>query len=158
VSEYAWYFPTTGSRRETTLKKGEDFMQVQEMIRTSPGPAPADPDTLSRCIEACYECAQTCSACSDACLGEQAVQDLTSCIALNEVCADVCATTGAALSRIVQAGGLPIRKLLESCAEACRTCAEECERHAGHMEHCKVCAEACRRCEAACHDLLGAVA
>jgi hypothetical protein len=47
--------------------------------------------------------------------------------------------------------------MLEACAEACRICAEECERHAGDHEHCRVCAEACRRCEQACEDLRSSI-
>ena len=133
-------------------------MHVQEMIRTSPGEPPSDVGKLSGCIEACFGCAQTGSAGADACLGEERVCDLTMCISLNEICADTCAATGATLSRTVHARSLPLRSILEACAEACATCAEECERHAGHMEHCRVCAEACRRCEAACRDLLGRVA
>ena len=35
---------------------------------------------------------------------------------------------------------------------ACRLCAEECERHAAKMQHCRICGEACRRCERACQD------
>jgi hypothetical protein len=46
---------------------------------------------------------------------------------------------------------------LESCRQACATCAEECERHAERHEHCRLCAEACRRCEASCAQLLGAM-
>jgi hypothetical protein len=133
-------------------------MHVQEMIRTAPQTPAVDVEKLSRCIEACYECAQTCSACSDACLGEDTVRELTACISLNEVCADVCVTTGAALSRTVHQDSLPIRTLLESCAETCRVCAEECERHAAHMEHCRICADACRQCEQACRELLGTIA
>src|SRR5918994_5183207 len=133
-------------------------MHVQQMIRTSPGEAVVNIEVLSECIEACFECAQTCSACSDACLGEDQVRDLSACISLNEVCADICATTGAALSRIVHASALPLRSLLEACTDACAKCAEECERHAGHMEQCRVCAEACRRCEDACRELFGMVA
>jgi hypothetical protein len=129
-------------------------MHVQDMIRTSPAEAPINLEALAECIEACFECAQTCSACADACLGEEQVTQLTACISLNEVCADVCATTGAALSRIAHAAVIPTRSLLDACAEACARCAEECERHAEHMEHCRVCAEACRRCENACRELL----
>jgi hypothetical protein len=133
-------------------------MRVQEMIRTSPGEPPASLEPLSRCIEACYECAQTCSACADACLGEDQVRDLALCISLNEVCGDICATTGSTLSRTVHAKDLPLRSVLQVCAEACARCAEECERHGPHMEHCRVCAEACRRCEQACRELLGGIA
>jgi hypothetical protein len=39
----------------------------------------------------------------------------------------------------------------------CRACAEECECHARHHEHCRLCAEECRRCERACDDLLAAL-
>jgi hypothetical protein len=39
-----------------------------------------------------------------------------------------------------------LRASLQTCAEACRLWAEECENHAEHgMKHCPVCAEACRR-------------
>jgi Domain of Unknown Function (DUF326) len=40
---------------------------------------------------------------------------------------------------------------------ACRSCGDECERHAAMHEHCRVCAEACRRCEQACNELLAAM-
>ena len=49
------------------------------------------------------------------------------------------------------------RRIVEACLEACRTCGEECERHAHHHEHCRVCAEACHRCEQACQDALAAL-
>ena len=133
-------------------------MYAKDMIRTAPRPAVVDVERLSQCIEACYDCAQTCSACADACLGEDTVRELTACISLNEVCADACVTTGAALSRTVHHGSLPIGALLESCAETCRMCAEECERHAAHMEHCRICADACQRCEQACRELLATIA
>jgi len=49
------------------------------------------------------------------------------------------------------------RPLLEACAAACRSCGDECRRHAEMHEHCRVCAEACGRCKQACADLLGAM-
>jgi Domain of Unknown Function (DUF326) len=133
-------------------------MHIEEMIRTSPGEPFAPVDILSRCIEACFECAQTCSACADACLSEEQVKDLVSCISLNEVCSDMCATTGSALSRTAHGNALPLRSIAEACAATCASCADECERHAGHMEHCRVCAEACRRCEQACRELVDRLA
>jgi len=45
----------------------------------------------------------------------------------------------------------------QACAAMCRSCAEECERHAGMHEHCRVCAEACRRGEHVCNELLEAM-
>jgi hypothetical protein len=47
--------------------------------------------------------------------------------------------------------------MLESCAMACRVCAEDCERHAGLHDHCRICAEACRDCEEACRTALSTV-
>ena len=49
-----------------------------------------------------------------------------------------------------------IRAMLEACAQACRLCKEECQRHA-RMEHCRVCADACQRCEDACQGALATV-
>jgi hypothetical protein len=40
---------------------------------------------------------------------------------------------------------------------ACLACAEECDRHAAHHQHCRLCAEACRRCKKACDDLLATI-
>jgi hypothetical protein len=45
--------------------------------------------------------------------------------------------------------------LLEACAATCKSCGDECARHARHHEHCRVCEQACRRCEQACWELLG---
>jgi Domain of Unknown Function (DUF326) len=47
-----------------------------------------------------------------------------------------------------------LRPLLEACTAICRSCGEECERHAPMHAHCRVCAEACRRCEQACGEVL----
>jgi uncharacterized protein DUF326 len=49
------------------------------------------------------------------------------------------------------------RSLLGACVTVCRSCGDECERHAEMHEHCRVCAEVCRRCEQACNELLAAM-
>lgn len=116
-----------------------------------------DQEKLAACIEACFACSQTCTACADACLGEDMVAELTTCIRTNLDCADICATTGAVLSRRTGYDATTTRALLEACAAACASCGDECERHASMHEHCKVCAEACRRCEQACRDLLASL-
>jgi hypothetical protein len=113
-----------------------------------------DKAALAHCIEACFECAQACTACADACLSEQSVAGLVKCIRSNLDCADICDTTGRVLSRHTGYDANLTRAQVEACLQACRTCAEECERHADHMEHCRVCAEACRRCQEACQQLL----
>ena len=130
---------------------------AEQMIRTNPSPAAVDATTLAGCIEACYDCAQSCTACADACLGEDDPKPLSRCIRLNLDCADVCDATGRILSRQTAFEPKMARAALQACAEACRLCGDECERHASHHEHCRVCAEACRRCEQACNDVLSAI-
>ena len=131
---------------------------TQQMIETHPAEAVVDTRVLSRCIDACYDCAQSCTACADACLAEEDVQMLVRCIRLNLDCADVCAATGSVLSREVAFEPRLAKPLIEACAEACRTCANECDRHGEHMEHCRICAAACRECEQACNELLASLA
>ena len=130
---------------------------AQRMIETSPSPAPADTAALVECIEACFDCAQACPACADACLGEEDVQMLTRCIRLDLDCADVCEAIGKILSRQTSFDPHMAGAALRVCAEVCRLCGEECERHAEHHEHCQVCAEACRRYKRACNNLLSAI-
>lgn len=127
---------------------------AQAMLETHPQAADVDTAKLLACIDACYDCAQSCTACADACLGEKDVSMLVRCIRLCQDCADVCVTTGRVLTRQTAFDVGLARAVVDACAQACRTCADECERHAGHHEHCRVCAEACRRCERACAELL----
>ncbi len=107
------------------------------------------------CIEACVECAQACTACADACLSEDNVAELSKCIRTNLDCADICETTGRVLSRHTGYDANITRALLQACMTVCRSCADECGRHADAHEHCRICAEACRRCAEACDALMG---
>ena len=132
-------------------------MTVQEMINTHPHASSVEPDALVRCIDECFSCAATCTSCADACLGEDMVQELVRCIRLNLDCADVCDVTGRVLARQTAFEPQLARHMLETCAAACRACADECDRHADHHEHCRVCAEACRRCEQACDYVLATI-
>ncbi len=116
-----------------------------------------DREALRECIDACVECAQACTACADACLSEDMVAELAKCIRTNADCADVCTATGRVLSRHTGYDADVTRAVLEACAAACKACGDECARHAGMHEHCRVCAEACRRCERACRVLLAAL-
>jgi hypothetical protein len=125
-----------------------------EMLRHTPARLAFEHDKLAECIEACYDCSETCSACADSCLGEDDVVELRRCIATCLSCADVCSTTGSILSRPWGYDAALTRSVLEACRLACRQCAEECERHAKHHEHCRVSAGECRRCERACDVLL----
>jgi hypothetical protein len=132
-------------------------MLTAEMLRAHPAPANV---ALAGVIDELVACAQTCTACADACLGEhEHLGDLVRCIRLNLDCADVCEATARVLSRQTAFEPELARRLVEACAEACRVCGDECERHASMgMEHCRICAEACRRCERACRDAMSQLA
>lgn len=136
---------------------GQPFLgHVQQMLQTHPSQPALERTALLECIQACYDCAQTCIACADACLGEENVSWLVRCIRLNQDCADLCATTGKVLSRQTAFEPALGRAVLQACQAACRLCAEECDRHAKRMAHCRECADACRRCESACARTLQA--
>lgn len=129
-----------------------------EMLRTYPKElGSVDREKLQACIEACFECAQACTACADACLGEDQVAQLARCIGANLDCADVCDVTGRVLSRHTGSDPNVTRAMLTTCAAVCRSCGDECDRHAGMHEHCRVCRDSCRRCEQACNELLAAL-
>jgi hypothetical protein len=132
-------------------------MHAQQIIATHPRVGGQTNDGLIRCIEECYDCSQTCTSCADACLGEQGVADMVQCIRSCLDCADVCLATGQAASRRTGSNPELLAAMLGACETACRLCAEECEKHASRMEHCRVCAEACRRCEQACPEARSAV-
>lgn len=118
--------------------------------------APAS-DALADCVEACFDCAQTCISCAEASLDEEGAAALGHCIQLTLDCANACAATGPALSRSVHASPALIRHLVETCAELCRACADECDRHAGDHQQCHIAAEACRTCEQSCERVAMAV-
>lgn len=114
-----------------------------------------DPKKLSDCIEACFDCAQVCVACADGCvaMGEM-MSDMRRCVTLDLDCADICETTGRVLSRQTEAPRALVEAMVALCRDACRACAEECDRHASMSGHCRVCAETCRRCVQACETVL----
>jgi hypothetical protein len=130
-----------------------DMTRALRMVRTHPADLGGlDPEAIAACLQECLSCAQACTTCADACLSEPDPGELVTCIRLDQDCADICTATARVLSRRGDPGGIA-SGLVSLCEEVCRACAEECERHAGHHEHCAVCAEACRSCEDACQQL-----
>ena len=123
-----------------------------EMLRASREGTRLDAAAIARTIDAARDGAPACTACADACLAEDDVEELVTCIRLDQVCAELCRAVSVTLS--IRAGHTEtLADLLRACETACGACAEECERHAGHHEHCRICAEACRACERACGEL-----
>ena len=107
---------------------------------------------LTRAIAACHACADACLACADASLDDPAVARLGRCIRLALDCAEACATTGPALARRTGANAALLSRMVETCADLCRACAIECDRHGVEHEPCRLCAEACWACEQACRE------
>ena len=116
----------------------------------------ADAGVLAAAIDALSDCAQACIADIDADLSEQNVAEMVTCIRLCLHCADICTAAAGVVSRPAAYDAAVTRPLLEACVAICKSCGDECERHA-HMPHCRVCALACRRCERACRELLDAL-
>jgi Domain of Unknown Function (DUF326) len=130
---------------------------ARQLLDTYPRSFNVDAGLLAATIDVLSDCAQACTACADADLGEPDVAELVKCIRLCLDCADVCTATLRVASRQTEYDANVTRSLLEACAVACKSCGDECERHAQHHAHCRVCAEACRRCEQACRELLAAM-
>ena len=135
------------------MVSSEHSMTWPEIFKLHPQPIDLDQKTLLRCIQECLDCAASCIACADACLSESDLHELVRCIRLNLDCADACDATGRILTRQTEPDLGLLRATVEDCATACLACAEECERHADHLEHCRLCAEVCRRCKQACDAL-----
>jgi uncharacterized membrane protein len=130
---------------------------ARQMLETCPLTFNVDAGLLAATIDALSDCAQACLADTGCDLSEENVTEMVKCIRLCLDCADVCTVTAGVISRQAEYDAAVIVPLLEACAAVCKSCGDECERHARMHEHCRVCAEACRRCERACRDVLGAV-
>ena len=130
---------------------------ARQLLDTYPTSAPVDTVLLAATIDALSDCAQACTTDVDADLGEPNVAEMVRCIRLCLECTDICTATAGVISRPAACDPGVTRPLLEACVASCKSCGDECERHAHMHPHCRVCAEACRRCEQACRELLAAL-
>ena len=130
---------------------------ARQMLDTYPRAWTIDADVLAAAIDALSDCTQACHADNAADLSEQNVTEMVRCIRLCLDCVDVCTATVGVLSRQAEYDAGLTRPLLEACVAICKSCGDECERHARMHEHCRVCGDACRRCERACRELLAAL-
>jgi uncharacterized membrane protein len=128
---------------------------ARQLLDSYPSTLNADAGTLAATLDALSDCAQACAADADADLAEQNLAEMVKCIRLCLDCTDVCTATLAVVSRQGDYDPAVTRPLLEACVATCKSCGDECARHAPHHEHCRVCEQACRRCEQACQELLG---
>jgi hypothetical protein len=127
---------------------------ASRMLDSFPGTIAVDTTLLAATTDALTDCAQACSADVSDDLAEPNLADMVRCIRLCMDCADICTAATGVMSRQAGYNADVAALLLQACAAACRSCGDECERHAQMHLHCRVCAEACRRCERACRDLL----
>lgn len=123
---------------------------VKELVKAAPGKLPVDEKKLTETIELLFDGAATCTSCADACIAENERDCSVTC--LN--CADVCVTTAKVLSRTTGLDPEVAHPILTACEQICRTCAEHCRSHAEDYEHCRICAESCERRADACKELL----
>ena len=130
---------------------------AKQLLDTYPRDFNLDAGLLADAIDAMSDCAQACTSCADDDLSEPDVTELVKCIRLCLDCADVCTTTLRVASRQTEYDANVSRAQVRACVTTCRSCGDECERHAHMHEHCRICAEACRRCERACAELLAAI-
>jgi len=130
---------------------------ARQLLDTCPATINVDAGVLATAIDALSDCAQACIADVDADLSEQNLTEMVTCIRLCLDCADVCTASIGVTSRQASYDARVTRPLLEACAAICKSCGDECERHAQMHEHCRVCEQACRRCEQACRELLAAL-
>ena len=130
---------------------------ARQMLGTCPVSFNVDAGLLAATIDALSDCAQACMADTGCDLGEANVAEMVRCIRLCLDCADVCVATAGVISRQADYDAHVVVPLLQACAAVCKSCGDECERHARMHEHCRVCAEVCRTCERMCRDLLKAV-
>lgn len=100
-------------------------------------------------LEKLARCAAECENCMNACLDEDDVKKMAQCIRLDRDCAKICYTTAS----FVASHSDYAQNLVKQCAEICKACGEECDKH--DMDHCKACAQACRECEEACRNYQG---
>ncbi len=125
-----------------------------QLLDTYPHHSRVDPGVLVAAIDALNDCVQACTADTDADLSESNVAELARCIRLCLQCTDICAATAGVVSRPAEYDADVTKPLVSACIAICKSCGDECERHAHMHAHCRVCAESCRRCEQACRELL----
>ncbi|HSS94750.1 MAG TPA: four-helix bundle copper-binding protein [Candidatus Dormibacteraeota bacterium] len=130
---------------------------ARQMLNTYPHRSRIGAEVLAAAIDALSDCVQACTADVDADLSESDLADMVKCIRLCVHCTDVCAATLGVVSRPAEYDGNVTKPLVEACVAICKSCGDECERHAHMHAHCRVCGEACRRCEQACRELLAAI-
>ncbi|PSK91873.1 hypothetical protein CLV30_1336 [Haloactinopolyspora alba] len=149
-----------GERSRVVAMQNAGKPTIISMIDSFPADIMTDRTLLAEAVTACLECVQACTGCADACLAgmnHHPRHALASCVTTNLDCADTCAATARVLSRHASCDTSIARVQLRASAQACHSCAEECQRHADVLDCCRICAEVCFRCKEACDRVLAAL-
>lgn len=131
--------------------------RVNQMFKSHPAPASDAGEEAFALVKAAAECTYTCTTCADACLEEDDPVAMRACIRLNLDCAEICSVTAKLIARPGEQDPKLLQAQLDACVTACRACAEECAKHAGEHDHCRICAESCRECADACERMKDAL-
>src|SRR3982074_3959796 len=103
---------------------------ARQLLDTYPGTVGVRAASRAPTIAALSTCAQACDADTDADLSEPNLAEMVTCIRLCLNCKDVCTATVAVMSRPAQSDASVTRPLLEACVAICKSCGDECGRHA----------------------------
>ncbi len=103
---------------------------ARQMLNTYPHHSRIDAGVLAAAIDALDDCVQACTADVDADLSESDLADMVKCIRLCVHCTDVCAATRGVVSRPAEYDANVTKPLVEACVAICKSCGDECERHA----------------------------
>lgn len=104
---------------------------------------------MESCIKLCHECHALCNKTIAECLklgGSHAAPDH---IQLFIDCAQMCMVTADYLTR----QSVIHDRVCKVCSDACRLCAESCDKVAGGNQLLKQCADMCRRCSDSCASM-----
>lgn len=99
------------------------------------------------CIELCNQAAEVTEWCADECLGSAEMEECA------RQCRDIADLTSLH-ARFMARGSDYSTDLARACAEACESCADECDRH--DARHCQVTADVLRACAESCRSMASA--
>jgi hypothetical protein len=125
--------------------------QVLDTVAVSIRPQVSS-ESMAAAIDAMLECEEAITVCAAGMVTEDDVRDMQDAIICDMNCADVVAATRRVLTRGVDSALVSAH--LEACVIACEHSAEQCAKHAGHHEHCRMCSEATGKCAEACRQVL----
>jgi len=127
---------------------------VQPKIPLPPVPVPKDVDPqmpyFRFAAKAADDCARACDTCAAHCakLLAEGKKEHLDMLRMCLDCADICSTAG----RVIAKDGPLSSVIAASCAEACKRCADYCEKYSADPIV-KLCVAECRKCEEACRKI-----